>query len=144
MQSFQLNCRNLWVCALLMLPLSSVRADQAVSPTELPAVEFVKVEGKPCLQPIVHAPQVTFQDYGNAERRWLDETYPGVSATQWQADLILSPAQADGDEIGPVTHVSDTAYLDGVVGPNATVCFDVNFTDTLSPRKEPGAPIGNR
>ena len=53
MQSVRRNSRNLWVCALAMMLLGSVRATQAVSPTELHPVEFVKVEGRPCLQPIV-------------------------------------------------------------------------------------------
>ncbi len=126
-----LNTRRLSALVVVsLIPAGSVMAVSTASPTDLPPVEFVKVEGQRCLQPIVHAPHVTSEDYGNAESRWLGEAYPGMSASRWESTLRL-----DGNTA--VTIETVTAYLDDGVGPNASVCFDVNFSEPSPPQQEP-------
>ena len=115
--------------AVLLILASAPREGAPSLPlTERAKVEYVRVEGKTCLQPIVRDKDAGLRDYRDAQLRWLDATYPGLPAPEWQNLLMLPPASStDPPGKRPVRHASDSAKI---VGPHATVevCFDVNLT----------------
>ena len=97
----------------------------AVGPDSPPKVEFVEIQGQRCLQPVVRAARVELADYRAAELRWLAIRRPTVSAPEWKTEIVLAPQEpADGEQHSSTVQ-RETAYLDGVVGPSATVCFDI-------------------
>lgn len=92
-----------------------------------PKVEFVEAKGQRCLQPVVRSAHVLLGDYREAESRWLASNHPGISAPQWETELVLAPQHSGGGQPAGSTVQRETAHLDGVVGTNATVCFDINL-----------------
>jgi hypothetical protein len=89
--------------------------------TERAKVEYVKVEEKDCLQPIVHGKDAVLKDYTEAELRWVQAAYPGSRAPQVEAILVLPNGRAS-------LHVSDTITVVTPTGESVRVCFDVNVT----------------
>ncbi len=104
----------------------------AVSPEDLPKVEFVEAKAQPCLQPVVNGARVGLADYRAAEIRWLAITRPGARVLEWKTVIVLAPQSVADGEPDSSTVERETAYLDGVVGPSATVCFDVNLKERKS------------
>ena len=113
---------------------TSTFATDAVSAGDRPKVEFVEVEGQRCLQPVINAAPVERADYRAAELRWLASKRPGAPAPRWETITVLSPRPPADDEPHSSTVGRETAYLDGVVGPGATVCFDINHLQSKSSR----------
>jgi hypothetical protein len=116
--------------ALVVAPRVSPCLGAAVDPKDLPKVEFIEVKGQRCLQPVVNAARVELADYRAAELRWLASWRPGASAPQWKTEIVLGPQERADREPESSTVQRETAYLNGVVGPSATVCFDVNLKET--------------
>jgi hypothetical protein len=108
----------------------------AVSPEDLPKIEFVEVKGQLCLQPIVNAARVDLADYRAAELRWLASRRPGASALQWKTEIVLAPQERADGEPESSTVKRETAYFDGVVGSSATVCFDINLKESNTRRQQ--------
>ena len=106
----------------------------AVGSEKPPKIEFVEVEGERCLQPVVNAARVELADYRAAELRWLASRRPGASAPEWKTEIVLTPHEpADGEPEGSTVQ-RETAYLDGVVGKDATVCFDLGVKESKAHR----------
>ena len=133
----QTVCRAVDGVLVGALVLSSVcsAADSNPDPRhKLPAVEFTEVAGETCLQPIVYDSQATFADYRDAEMRWLTNKRPGTTAREWQLVAELGPPDATSGEAQKLTTRRETVHLDGIVGPDATVCFDINLTEETTVR----------
>jgi hypothetical protein len=92
-----------------------------------PKVDFVEVKGQQCLQPVLRTAHAQLGDYRAAESRWLASSHPGISAPRWDTELVLVPQHSGGGQPAGSTVQRETAHLDGVVGTNATVCFDINL-----------------
>jgi len=97
--------------------------------SERPKVEFVKVEDKDCLQPIVHGKDAVLKDYMEAELRWVQAMYPGSRVPHVQATLVLpNGGAADPLTKHEVLHVSETITVVTSKGETVRLCFDVNVT----------------
>ena len=94
---------------------------------ERPKVEYVEVEGEPCLQPVVRGPELTRDDYRQAMARWLEAKYPGAPVPRWTTLLTLPPG-SDGNSTCGVRFVSETAFIE-TGGRTVEVCFDVGWTE---------------
>lgn len=94
----------------------------ADGPEDIRKVEFVEVDGQPCLQPIIDASHVELADFRAAESRWLAIWRPDAGRPGW---IKLDIAFREGTS----TIQRETVHLDGVVGPSATVCFDINLEE---------------
>ena len=101
----------------------------AVGNEDRPKVAFVQVRGQRCLQPVVTASPVELADYRAAELRWLAGNHPGAHAPEWKTVIVLAPRSVGEGEPDSSTVQRETAYLDGFVGPSATVCFDINLKE---------------
>lgn len=92
-----------------------------------PKVEFVEQKDHQCLQPVVHDKGAVLADYRDAEAQWLATKYQGNSVRVAKTALLLSPAQHAGEGSTPGQIQRETLYFEGVVGPKASICFDINL-----------------
>jgi hypothetical protein len=109
---------------LALIVGQNIRAESA--PNELPKVEFTEVEGRQCLQPVLHGDGAQLTDYRAAEMRWLRAKYPGVPVPEAKTEILLSPATDGAGKPKSTTVRRETFYLDGIVGAGAATCFDIN------------------
>ena len=102
----------------------------AVAPAEEnpPAkVEFIEVEGLPCLQPRLATVDAVLEDFRLAEQRWLSERYPGRQAHRWKNVLVL-PAETElGAEKSDATVKTETAFVEAADGSEIPVCFEIGL-----------------
>jgi hypothetical protein len=110
-------------------------ANGKVGADDPPKVEFIAVLGRPCLQPLVNDATAELADYRAAEARWLAAKYPGVAAPRAETVILLSPLQGSDGRPERTTVQTETFHLDGVVGPDAVVCFEINLT-TIGSQQE--------
>jgi hypothetical protein len=122
--------------ALAVAPGVSPSASQGALAEIRPNVEFVEVNGQHCLQPVLRTAHVHLADYREAEFRWLTSSRPGTSASQWDTELVLVPQHLAHGEADSATVQRETAHLDGVVGTDATVCFDIDLHGGQAHRHE--------
>jgi hypothetical protein len=108
----------------------------AASLENRPKVEFVEAKGQSCLQPVVNAARVEMADYRAAELRWLANNRAGARAPEWKTVIVLAPQAGADREPQSSTVQRETAYLDGVVGPSATVCFDIDLKGSKAHARE--------
>ena len=87
-------------------------------------VEFVKIEGVACLQPVQHAKDAVFADFEAAERRWLDTHYPDYSMPRFERMLTLPPEGARRDRPDDAMVQWDVVHLRSPGGRTITRCFD--------------------
>jgi hypothetical protein len=107
------------VTTVLLVSLPAIAGGTANTVPERPKVEYMRVEGEDCLQPIVRGTDATSKDYSRAAHHWLEVEYPGRRVPFWQTILRL-----DGPD--SVKVVSQAATVD--LGPTEVikVCFDVH------------------
>lgn len=125
-----------YVTGLVVLVAALGTVPNTVS--QRPKIEYVKVEGKNCLQPIVHGKDAVPKDYTEAELRWIQMAYPGCSAPRVEAILMLPNGAADRLTKHEVLHVSDTITVVTTKGETVRICFDVNLTTDEDEDEEPG------
>ncbi len=117
------------VAVLLMLGATPGQHALPNTASQPPKIEYVKVEEKACLQPIVHGMDAVLKDYTEAELRWVQATYPGSRAPHVEAILMLPNGRAaDPLTMHEVVHVSDTITVVTTKGETTRICFDVNVT----------------
>ena len=124
LRSVQLTATTGLALAVIVAPVAAAEGG-AANP---PKVEFIAVEGRQCLQPIVNDPNANLADYRSAESRWLASKYPGVHAPAAETIILLGPVEGSGGRPDVTTVQRETFHLDGIVGPDAAVCFDINLT----------------
>lgn len=118
------------VPTVLLASLPAIAGETANTVPERPKVEYVRVKGEDCLQPIVRGTDATSKDYYRAADRWLEVEYPGRRVPFWQTELIL-----DGSPLVEVVRHAATVDL----GPTEVikVCFDVHLKEYRGPHPPP-------
>lgn len=112
------------------------KASANPSEIEPPKVEFAEVEGRQCLQPVVHGAGAQLADYRAAEARWLASKYPGVPVPEVKTEILVPAATDAGLQSARATFQRETFYLDGIVGAGAVICFDINLATISGERHE--------
>jgi hypothetical protein len=120
--------RRTLTVVLAIAPSLSPCLVAAVGPEDLPKVEFIEVAGQTCLQPVLNASHVEFADFRAAESRWLARWRPEAGRPR-SIELVMQVREGTGGEPEETTQ-RETLHFDDVVGPNATVCFDIGLTET--------------
>jgi hypothetical protein len=110
--------------------------DQRIDPTagtapsmnEPVEVEFARVEGKRCLQPVLVHGDPGESDYIPAEQRWLEEHYPGHSVTYQMYFLGTDPGT--GPARGSPGYRPSIDRIDFVTadGKSESVCFSLGVS----------------
>ena len=90
------------------------------------AVEYAEVEGSRCLQPRLLREDATLDDLRAAEKRWVDEKYPGRPVRRWQTVLSLGPGVKSEFDPGPATIHTDSAWVELPDGSLRELCFEIN------------------
>jgi hypothetical protein len=89
-----------------------------------PKVEFVKVDGVACLQPVKLAKDAVFADFEAAEERWLDAHYPNYDRPRFERVFTLPPEGAGLVRPDDATVRWDVVHLRSPGGRTITKCFD--------------------
>ena len=98
-------------------------------------IEYAKVEGRECLQPVVKIAGAVIADYRDAEQRWLSAHYPGRPAPRWQNQLVLRAGPNGSVDSSAATMQSETAYVQAGDGGEIAVCFDIGLNSTGTDRR---------
>jgi len=107
----------------------AVGCASAPSPASLPSppvvqVEYLRVEGKPCLQPHVTSGVPTDADLVAAQKRWLNRNYPDYRLIQQTHLLTLAPGVLkQAEEKGSTER--DSLDLQTADGKRITECFSL-------------------
>jgi hypothetical protein len=121
--------RTLGATLVVAAGLSAAAAPVAKHPPAQPKVEFVKVDGWPCLQPRMEETVTTLGEFRAAELRWLANNYPGASTPRWQTEIVLGPVSNPFDKPEPVTIRCETAEVQPTEGANVSICFDIGLQE---------------
>lgn len=82
-----------------------------VPPPSEPKVVHIKVDGWPCLQPMMEETVTTLGEFRAAELRWLAKNYPGASTPRRQTEIELGPVSSPFEEFEPATIRRETVEV---------------------------------
>ena len=98
----------------------------------VPVVEYVKVDGKPCLQPKILSGSPGDTDLVAAQKRWLAKNFPGYRLVRQQHILTLAPEfRPAGQEKDPPTDY-DWMEFETAGGKPIPVCFSRTLSTPTS------------
>ena len=101
------------------------KASPITSPTPevVVQVEYVRVDGQPCLQPKVISGVPTDHDLVAAEKRWLAKNYPGYRLSHQTYFLTLAPEYRRPEDRDAPSSPSDSLAFQTADGKPITECF---------------------
>jgi hypothetical protein len=107
-------------------------ASPVTSPTPdvVVQVEYVRVDGQPCLQPQVIRGIPTDHDLVAAQKRWLTQTYPGYRLARQTHVLTLAPQYRRPEDRDAPSTESDTLEFETRDGKPISECFALTVANT--------------
>ena len=125
----------------LLLTAAILAAGHANELKTRPAVEYGKDEDHDCLQPRVLRADPTLDDFREAQRRWLEEQFPGRPFAREGTLLFLDSPEKDG--AGPVAVHGEKARVELRQGTSWPVCFEIDRVQGW-PTGQPEKAISDR
>lgn len=113
---------------IAMLPLLVIATSAWAAEAPAYKVEYREVKGSNCLQPTRNAPDVTLEDFRDAERRWLDEHHPEWATKDLRTKNRSARVEPLSDD-EPAFRVVDKDVMDVELPDRSTrsICFDIKL-----------------